>query len=334
MVPFVNVASAGTYTVSLRVAAPSAVTAALHLSNTSGANLSGNVNIPATAGWQTWTTVTTQVTLPAGQQILTLNQDTSGWNVNSLQFAATGGATATLTTTPSTLTFGSQTVNTTSAPQAVTVTNTGTAAASVTSIATSGDYSQTNTCGSSIAVNASCTVNVSFTPTVSGPRNGSLTITSNASNNATTVALSGTGAGTVSTNLAAGKPTSESSHTGVYPSSNVTDGNQASYWESANNSFPQWVQVDLASSQSASRVVLQLPSAWGARNQTLSLAGSTDGSTFTTVTASATYAFSPSSNNTVTITFPATSQRYWRVTITANTGWAAGQLSELQIWNQ
>ncbi len=122
------------------------------------------------------------------------------------------------------------------------------------------------------------------------------------------MALSGTGAGTAATNLAAGKATSESSHTDVYPSSNVTDGNQATYWESANNAFPQWVQVDLGSSQSASRVVLQLPAGWGARNETLSVLGSTDGTNFTTVKASATYTFTPggSTNNTVTITFTAT----------------------------
>jgi hypothetical protein len=72
----------------------------------------------------------------------------------------------------------------------------------------------------------------------------------------------------------------------------------------------------------------------GARDQTLSLLASTDGMTFTTVTAAATYTFSPSSNNTVTITFPATSQRYWRVNITANTDWPAGQVSEFQVWNQ
>ncbi|WP_322973324.1 discoidin domain-containing protein [Actinacidiphila soli] len=53
--------------------------------------------------------------------------------------------------------------------------------------------------------------------------------------------------------------------------------------ESANNAFPQWIQVDLGSAQSASRVVLQLPASWGARTQTLSLLASTDGSIFTTV---------------------------------------------------
>jgi hypothetical protein len=113
----------------------------------------------------------------------------------------------------------------------------------------------------------------------------------------------------------------------------VTDGNQSSYWESTNNVFPQWVQVDLGSTQSASRVVLQLPASWGARDETLSLLGSTDGSDFTTVKASAAYTFSPSSNNTVTLTFTATSQRYWRVNITVNTGWPAGQVSEFQIWS-
>jgi len=78
----INVATAGTYTVSFRVAAPSAVTDAFHLSNSSGMNLSGNINVPTTGGWQNWTTVTATVTLPAGTQILTLNEDNGGWNIN------------------------------------------------------------------------------------------------------------------------------------------------------------------------------------------------------------------------------------------------------------
>ncbi|WP_042392969.1 choice-of-anchor D domain-containing protein [Streptacidiphilus carbonis] len=244
-----------------------------------------------------------------------------------------GNPAATLSANPSSLTFASQALNTSSSAQSVTVSNTGTAAAAVSSVAATGDFSQTNTCGTAIAAGASCTVSVVFKPTASGARTGSLTVASNASDNPLTVALTGTGAGTVSTDLAAGKATGESSHTDVYPSSNVTDGNQNSYWESADNAFPQWVQVDLGSAQSASRVVLQLPAGWGARNQTLSLTGSTDGSTFSTVKSSATYTFDPSANNTVTITFPATTQRYFRVNITANTGWPAGQVSEFQVWN-
>jgi hypothetical protein len=263
----------------------------------------------------------------------------SGWTaaqLSALQVFPSGGgnpSTGTLAVSPTSLTFAAQAPGTTSAAQSLTVTNTGTAAASITSVTASGDFSQTNTCGTSLAAGAGCTVAVKFTPTASGTRTGTLTISGNASNSPTTVALTGTGSGTVSTNLAAGKATSESSHSDVYPSSNVTDGNQNSYWESANNAFPQWVQVDLGSAQSASRVVLQLPAGWGARDETLSLTGSTDGSSFTTLKSSASYSFTPSANNTVTLTFTATTQRYFRVNVTANTGWPAGQFSEFQVWN-
>jgi beta-glucanase (GH16 family) len=88
----VNVASAGTYSVTLRLAAISAVTDGLHISNSSGTNISGNINVPATGAWQTWTNVAVMVSLPAGQQTLTLNQDNPGWNINYVSFAATGGA--------------------------------------------------------------------------------------------------------------------------------------------------------------------------------------------------------------------------------------------------
>jgi len=88
----VNVATAGTYTVTFRVAALAAVTDGFHISNSSGTNLSGSVNVPATGGWQTWTNVTASITLPAGQQTLTMNQDTAGWNLNYATFASTGGA--------------------------------------------------------------------------------------------------------------------------------------------------------------------------------------------------------------------------------------------------
>ena len=134
-------------------------------------------------------------------------------------------------------------------------------------------------------------------------------------------------------NLAIGKAMTASSTNSTFTPGNANDANQSSYWESTNNVFPQWVQVDLGAAQSAGRVVLQLPATWGARSQTLSLQGSTDGSNFTTIVGSASYTFDPNTNNTVTITFAATTQRFFRVNITANNGWPAGQLSEFQVWN-
>jgi hypothetical protein len=258
----------------------------------------------------------------------------SGWPAGQLSdfevFPSGSSSPSQVSVNPASLTFATVTTGTTSAAQTVTVTNPTSSSASVSSIAVTGDYAQTNTCGTSIAVGGSCTVSVTFKPTATGTRTGSLTVDAGGVTN--TVTLTGTG-GSTSVNLATGKATSESSHTDVYPSTNVTDGNQSTYWESVNSSFPQWVQVDLGSAQSASRVVLQLPASWGSRSQTLSLLGSTDGSTFSTVKASAAYTFDPASGNTVTITFTATTQRYFRVNITANAGWPAGQLSEFQVWN-
>ncbi|HEY1619106.1 MAG TPA: beta-1,3-glucanase family protein [Streptosporangiaceae bacterium] len=86
----IDVASAGTYAVSLRLAEPSAVTDALHIANSAGTNLSGNITAPATGSYQTWTTVTASVALTAGVQTLTVDQDNAGWNMHYLTFGTTG----------------------------------------------------------------------------------------------------------------------------------------------------------------------------------------------------------------------------------------------------
>src|SRR3989454_4452372 len=99
---------------------------------------------------------------------------------------------------PTSLAFPSQTVGTASGAQAVTLSNSGSAALSITSIAVtgtnSGDFGQTNNCGSSLAAGSSCAINVTFTPTATGTRSGTLTVTDNASNSPQTVSLTGTGA--------------------------------------------------------------------------------------------------------------------------------------------
>ncbi|MGC4792249.1 discoidin domain-containing protein [Micromonospora sp. DT178] len=136
-------------------------------------------------------------------------------------------------------------------------------------------------------------------------------------------------------NLALGRPAAETSHADVYVAANTVDGNPNTYWESANNAFPQSVTVDLGANRTVSRVVLKLPpsSAWQTRTQTLSVLGSTTGSSFTTLKASAGYTFNPASGNTVTVTFAATSQRYLRLTFTGNSSWPAGQLSEFEVYS-
>jgi alpha-tubulin suppressor-like RCC1 family protein len=89
----VNVASAGSYTVSFRIATPNAG-AILQLRQSSGTVLN-TVNLPNTGGFQTWQTVNATVTLPAGSQTLQVYSNAvPEWNFNWIQFTTTAGATA------------------------------------------------------------------------------------------------------------------------------------------------------------------------------------------------------------------------------------------------
>ncbi|MET7397590.1 discoidin domain-containing protein [Dactylosporangium sp. NPDC005572] len=135
-------------------------------------------------------------------------------------------------------------------------------------------------------------------------------------------------------NLASGRPATSSTTNGANGIGNINDGNQATYWESANNSFPQWAQIDLGTARNIDQIKLKLPNdtAWQTRTQTLSVQGSLDGSGFSTIVGSVGYVFNPASQNTVTINFTATSTRYVRLNITANTGWPAAQVSEFEIY--
>ncbi|WP_341347415.1 discoidin domain-containing protein [Paenibacillus sp. FSL H3-0469] len=139
--------------------------------------------------------------------------------------------------------------------------------------------------------------------------------------------------GAAAGNLAQGKTISASSVGDVYVAANANDGNQGSYWESASNAFSQWIKVDLGAVSSVNQVVLKLPAAWEARTQTLSVQGSTDDASYNNLTVSAGYVFNPSSGvSSVTIPFTATTARYIKINFTANTGWPAAQLSEIEVY--
>ncbi|MER8087339.1 discoidin domain-containing protein [Streptomyces sp. NPDC094048] len=139
-------------------------------------------------------------------------------------------------------------------------------------------------------------------------------------------------AGESSVNLASGRTLTASSHTEVYTEGNANDGNRATYWESRNNAFPQWIQADLGSAVRVDRVVLRLPDGWAARSQTLKLQGSTNGSDFTDLTASKAYTFDSAGGQSAAITFDAATTRYVRVLITANSVQPGAQVSELEIY--
>ena len=98
-----------------------------------------------------------------------------------------------LTLTGSIAGFGSLDVGVTSAAQSLTLTNSGTAPLNIRSITTTGDFAATNTCASSVAPNASCTVLIAFKPAAAGTRSGFLTIVDDAISGEAVIALSGTG---------------------------------------------------------------------------------------------------------------------------------------------
>ncbi len=322
------------------------------------------LNLPPDAAWSTrtetlsvltstngssWTTVvgsagytfnpatgnTVSLSLPAGTtgQYVQLNiTGNTGWSAAQISEWAiiagtsSGGGSAVISVSPSTVAFGSVPVGTTSAAHAVTISNTGTASGPI-SVSTAAPFVQSGTCGGTLAAGASCTANVTFTPVANGAASGELTVTGSVS-----VSLSGTGTGAAPTNLALHASISASSVQQTYVATNANDGNTSTYWEGTNGAWPTTITVDLGATHSLTSVGLYLPSGWGARTQTLSILGSTNNSSYTTVVGSATYAFNPASTNTVTITLPAgTTDRYVRLSFTANNVQNGAQISELQI---
>jgi hypothetical protein len=92
------------------------------------------------------------------------------------------------------LDFGNQQVGVRSNPVPVTVTNNQAVALNITGISAGGDFTQTNTCQQPVPPGGNCTISVYFTPSVTGTRTGTLTVTDDASNSPQTAALSGIGA--------------------------------------------------------------------------------------------------------------------------------------------
>jgi hypothetical protein len=102
-----------------------------------------------------------------------------------------------VTLSASSLVFNPQPEGVTSAPQAITLSNTGGTTLAISSIAVtganSGDFHEADNCVGSVLAGGNCTINVTFTPSAPGTRNGWVTITDNAAGSPQSIALSGTG---------------------------------------------------------------------------------------------------------------------------------------------
>jgi hypothetical protein len=230
--------------------------------------------------------------------------DNAAGSPQTVSLAGTGAAANTpiVTLSPTTLTFASTTVGSTSAAQTVTLTNTGTAALTITGVTltgtNTGDFAQTNTCPVSpatLAANANCTISVTFKPTATGARSANVSIADNATGSPQTVPLTGTGAAagtpavtlnptslsfaatTVGSTSAAQTVTLTNSGTGALTITGVslTGANPGDYAQT--NTCPL-SPATLAANASCSLSVTFKPTATGARSASVSIADNATGS--------------------------------------------------------
>ena len=133
--------------------------------------------------------------------VLTLSDNASGSpqsvSLSGAGVSVGGSASATASLSSSSLNFGSDPVGVISSSQVVTLTNTGSAALNIASIALTGsnaaDFTQVNTCGISVAAGGHCTLAILFTPSAIGTRGAALAVTDNAGGSPQSVLVSGTG---------------------------------------------------------------------------------------------------------------------------------------------
>jgi len=156
---------------------------------------------PSSVGSRTGTIVVTD-SAPNSPQTVTLS-GTAGAPANTLSATA--------------ITFADQAVGTSSAAQAVTLTNTGNANMVLSGVSAAGDFSQANNCPVNLAPSATCAINVRFTPAAGGSRTGSLIVSDNSLGGPGLVTLSGNGSDFGLTSTGGGTATVKPGSTATYP---------------------------------------------------------------------------------------------------------------------
>ena len=136
-------------------------------------------------------------------------------------------------------------------------------------------------------------------------------------------------------NLALGKSVTENGHTQVYHCRNVNDEDTLTYWEGKADDYPNELTFDMDESMMISgvRVLLNPRPNWGARKQEIEVQISCDNENFTTAYPKTTFNFDPQSGNYAYIEFDAPAEcQYVKILFYSNTGAAAGQAAEIEIY--
>jgi hypothetical protein len=163
--------------------------------------IAGSGSQIGSARWGDYSSMTTDPTDDCTFWYTNQYQVTNGawnWNTRIVNFVFPGCASGTyIGFYPSTLSFGTQTVGTISTSQQITLSNHETSNLLIASIAATGDFLQSNSCGTLLEPNSNCTINVSFQPSETGVRTGSLTVVDNGPGSPRTASLAGLGTQTV-----------------------------------------------------------------------------------------------------------------------------------------
>jgi len=218
---------------------------------------------------------------------LTFNDDA----LNSPQTVTLGGTgTPAVTLSTTTLTYTARTVGTTSPAQNVVLTNNLASTLAISSVAATGDFAvASNTCGTSVIAGANCTIAVTFTPTTSGTRTGTLSINDSAFGSPQQVGLTGSGTGAVLVSLAVtpanpsvaiGTP-QQFTATGTYGDGSKQDLTSSATWSSSTTSVATINAAGLANAVSVGNTTIQAAS------------GTINGSTTLSVVSTITVAVSP-----------------------------------------
>ncbi len=177
-----NVSAASVTLGTATLAGPNAADFQLSADQCSGATLAAGasctVSVASAPTLPTTETATLSFSAPTGEVVVGL----SGF----------GYYAAILTASPSPLNFPNTPEQTASAPIGLTITNTGNIAATGLSVVLYGPFAETNTCGTSLGVGATCQIQVTFYPTSAGSLTGYLYLQSSAAYS-TEVTLNGTG---------------------------------------------------------------------------------------------------------------------------------------------
>jgi hypothetical protein len=268
-----------------------------------------------------------------------------GWPTTTCVMPAAGPVWA----YPGTTTFEAAQVGQASPAQRVAIVNTASVPTTLKAITPSAGFSITadpqHPCGETLDATSAtgtaswCMVDVSFTPAADGVTSGTLTIDSSRGTKTMqlfgdTNPIGGDGGVAPPENLALTATLTASSALAGFPATNANDGNTGSYWESQDGAgWPQTLTAELGGVQPEGSIVLTLPPTWGARTQTITVLGSADGTTYTTLVPATAYTFDPAAQNVVTIPLPAgTEDADLVLSVSGNTGWDAAQISEFEIY--